>query len=248
MPLSTDTLYDGELTCMQFKKGYRFSVDSVLLSHFHSVRKGDSVLDIGCGCGIIGLILAYRYRKDLKKVVGVELQPELAELAKRNVEINGYDQIVGILRGDIREIRNFSQPESFSGVVCNPPFYKELSGRKSQNEQERIARHQVRAELDDIIACAGYTVRNKGLVSMIYPAEGLAELMNSMIASRLQPKRLQLVYSYPSSSLPARLVLVEAIKNGGEGLFVEPPFYIYQEKEGDYSAEMKRFYLPNKKG
>ena len=245
--VSHDTLFDGELICRQYKKGYRFSVDAVLLGHFHHPRKNGTILDIGCGCGIIGLILAYRHRHTIKKVVGLEIQPELAELAKQNITVNGYEKVMESVHGDLRVIPNLFQAESFSSVVCNPPFYKCSSGRKNFNSQERIARHQVLAQLGDIVSNGAYAVQNKGSVAIIYPAEFLAELIELLLQSKLQPKKMRLVYSYPSKTLPARLVLIEAIKNGGAGLFVYPPFYIYHEKEGNYSPEMKKLYRSNKR-
>lgn len=240
--ISNDTLFDGRLNCRQYKKGYRFSIDAVLLAHFHQVKKTDTILDIGCGCGIIGLILSYRHRHILKKIIGLEIQPELAELAQWNINTNGYDQVMETICGDLRNIPDLFQAESFSSVICNPPFYTSSSGRKNLNNQERIARHQVKAELEDVVSNAGYVVQNRGSVSIIYPAECMAELIEMLIRARLQPKKMQLVYSYPSPTLAARLVLIEAIKNGGAGLSVKPPFFIYQKKEGDYSVEIAEMY------
>jgi len=240
--ISADTLFDGQLRCYQYIKGYRFSIDAVLLAHFHQVKKADTILDIGCGCGIISLLLAYRHHRNLEKIVGLEIQPELVKLAKRNSSINGYNHLIKTIQGDLRKIPQIFQPESFSSVICNPPFYKSSSGRKNLNNQQRIARHQIKANLDDIVLYSGYSVVNRGSLSIIYPAEFMAELIESLLRVRLQPKKLQLVYSYPSKTIPARLVLIEAVKNGGTGMFVKPPFYIYQEKEGDYSTELENLY------
>ncbi len=243
--ISTDTLFDGELICYQYKNGYRFSIDAVLLAHFRQVSKDEVILDMGCGCGIIGLILAYRHRQKLKNIVCLEVQSELAEITQRNITDNGYHDLMTTVCGDLRHISNLFQAESFSSIICNPPFYAEASGRKSRNDQERIARHQVMAELGEIVSSAAYAVRNKGIVSFIYPADCMTELIYSMVCSRLQPKKMQLIYSYPYNGSSARLVILEAVKNGGPGLLVNPPFYIYQKKKGEYSCEMKRLYLPN---
>lgn len=243
--ISRDSLFDGQLVCYQDKQGYRFSIDAVLLAHFLKVTKEDTILDIGCGCGIIGLLLCYRYRFILHSVNGLELQPELAKLASRNVSENGFDQIMEITCGDLKQIASFYQPESFTSIICNPPFYKGSSGRKSQNSQERIARHQVSTTIDHIIAASSYAVKNRGRVAMIYPALYLSDIVVAMRSTRLEPKRLQLVYSYPSDSQDATLVLIEARKNGGQELSILPPFYIYQQKNGEYTTEMERFYQSN---
>lgn len=243
--ISLDSLFEGQLTCHQYKQGYRFSIDAVLLAHFLQINKDATVLDIGCGCGIIGLLLCYRYHLSLHSVRGLEIQKELAQIAAHNAEVNGFKKIMGITCGDLKKISSFFEPESFSDVVCNPPFYSDSSGRKSQNSQERIARHQVSATIGDIVAASSYAVKNRGKVTLIYPALCLTELISTMRAARLEPKRLQLVYSYPSQTQKATLMLVEARKNGGKELSVLSPFYIYEGKNGKYTAEMERFYQPN---
>ena len=237
-----DSLFNGHMVCQQPRQGYRFSVDSVLLAHFSPVLNGDSVLDMGCGCGIVGLIILFRWQTLCKKLVGLELQPELAELAEKNGYLNGFDNKYKVIEGDLRKIKSYFPAESFSRVVCNPPFYTHGSGRENADRQMQIARHQVCSSTDQVMAAASWAVRNKGAVSAVFPADRLVELINSMNAANLQPKRMQLVYSYPGQEMRARLVLVEAIKNGGPGLTILPPFYIFQEKNGAHTKEMQRMY------
>ncbi len=243
--ISPDSLFEGQLTCHQFKQGYRFSIDAVLLAHFLQIKKGATVLDIGCGCGIIGLLLCYRHHLSLHFVKGLEIQTELAQLATYNALVNGFEKSMGITCGDLKKISSFFEPESFSDVVCNPPFYRDSSGRKNQNSQERIARHQISATIGDIVSATAYAVKNRGKLTLIYPACYLTDLMSAMRAARLEPKRLQLVYSYPSQIQEAALALVEARKNGGNELSVLSPFYIYERKNGKYTTEMERLYQPN---
>jgi tRNA1(Val) A37 N6-methylase TrmN6 len=240
--ISVDNLFDGRLVCMQPRRGYRYSVDSLLLAHFLSVENDEFVLDLGCGCGIVGLIILFCRQAGIKGVTGLELQPELAELARRNGKLNGFGSRHTVVEGDLRTIKTLFPAESFSRVVCNPPFYLASSGRKNAERQSLIARHQVCTTTDQVIEAASYAVKNRGKVNIVFPAEGLIELVCSMEKMRLEPKRMQMVFSYPERESNAKLVLVEAIKNGGPGVKIQPPFYIYSEKNGPYSDEMQKMY------
>jgi tRNA1Val (adenine37-N6)-methyltransferase len=238
--VTVDSLFAGKLICHQPQQGYRFSIDAVLLAHFCKVQRGDSILDLGCGCGIIGLILLFRWRTLLSYLTGLEIQPELAELARSNGLFNGFEYT--IIEGDLRNILDYFQAESFSRVVCNPPFYKSATGRKNTDRQSSIARHQIYASTDQVMSAAATVVKNRGWVSVVFPAEGAGELICAMNTVRLQPKRMQMVYGYPDRRMNARLVLIEALKNGGPGVRILPPFYIYQKKNGSYSEEMQKLY------
>jgi tRNA1Val (adenine37-N6)-methyltransferase len=241
--VSRDSLFDGELTCYQHKAGYRFSIDSVLIAHFVEVRKGDRILDLGTGSGIIMLILLYRWNV-LQEIVGLEIQESLAVLAARNIAVNGLEGKGRVVNGDLKNIQCLIPPESFDSVVCNPPFYKCGSGRESDNMEERLARHQCLAGLDDFLWAAALSVRNKGSVYCVYPADQLAHFICIAANCRLAVKRLRLVYSYPDSG-DATLALIHCRKNGGTGSRVLPPFYIYKEKNGAFSPEMLELYRRN---
>lgn len=234
-----DTLFDGRLHCRQHSDGYRFSVDAVLASHFCTAPAQGKVLDLGCGCGVIGLILCYRHPG--LKVTGLELQPRLVELSRYNAVANDFVDRLQILEGDLRRIGDFSAPESFERVVTNPPYRRPGSGRINSEDECAIARHELAADMDAVLGAASFCVKNRGAVTVIYPADRLAALMAALPKQRLIPKRMQAVYSYPEDT-QARLVMVEAVKNGGEGVCVLPPFYIYQYGDGPYSPEMTALY------
>ncbi len=214
-------------------------MDAVLVAHFCKPRAEDSVLDIGCGCGIIGLVLCCRYPQ--LQVTGLELQPKLARLARKNCSANGFQQRFTVLEGDVRQIQDVVAPEAFDLVVSNPPYRPVGSGRINQEDECALARHELTADLQSVVQGAAFAVRNRGVVVCIYPADRLATLLTSMEAHRLTPKRLQPVYSYPEDTR-ARLVVVEAVKNGGPGVRILPPFYIYACPNGPYSQEMLALY------
>jgi tRNA1Val (adenine37-N6)-methyltransferase len=240
--VSIDSLFDGRLICMQPSRGYRYSIDSLLLADFAAVEDDDNILDLGCGCGIIGLIMFFRLKANIKKITGLELQHDLAELAKRNAELNGYSSRYTVVNGDLKVIKTLFAAESFTSVVCNPPFYTSSSGRKNADRQSLIARHQVCSTTNQVMAACSYVVKNRGNVSIVFPAEGMVELVCAMEKSKLQPKRMQVVYSYPEKEATAKLVLIEAVKNGGVGMKIQPPLYIFEKKNGTYSAEMQQIY------
>ncbi len=242
---SEDTLFDGRLICMQHKRGYRFSIDAVLLAHFIKPRPDSQVLDIGGGCGVISLILAYRYPYVGTTVL--ELQADLVDLIRKNIERNdaqagGFKERIQVVHGDLRTIDKYLRAGVYDWVVCNPPYRKLESGRVNPASEQAVARHELQADLQAVVAACAYAARTRGRVAVVYPAVRGISLFHEMRNQGLEPKRLQVVYSYPGSE--ARLLLVEAVKGGGEELTIEPPLYIYQEKDGDYTAEMAVCYEP----
>jgi tRNA1Val (adenine37-N6)-methyltransferase len=237
---TNDTLFNGQVICRQHRNGYRFSVDAVLLAHFCHPAAQDRVLDIGCGCGVISLILCHRLPQ--LHLTGLELQPALARLAQSNAKANGWQERLLVQQGDLRQIRAVVQPESFDLVVSNPPYYRHGSGRINQEDECALARHELTADPDAVLTAAAFAVKNRGTVCCIYPAERLATVQAIMMGKRLVPKRLQPVYSYPEDA-QARLVLIEAVKNGKEGLRFLPPLYVYQHRHGPYSPELETMYL-----
>ncbi len=237
--LTKDTLYGGRLVCRQYKQGYRFSIDAVLAAHFCRPGRTDRILDLGAGSGIIGLILAFRH--PAVSVTGLEFQPDLVCLARDNVDRNNLARRFTIIEGDLRDNSSLLPAESFDLVVGNPPYRQPGRGRVSQDDQRARARHEIDSNLDDVVRAAALAVKNRGPVVFVYPAARTVALLVSLKNHRLEPKRLQPVYSYPGAR-QARLILVEAMKNGGEDLQIMAPFFIYTVQNGHYSAEMQKLY------
>ena len=243
--ISRDSLFGGELVCYQYRKGYRFSIDAILVAHFVDVRPDDRILDLGTGSGIISMILLYRWRNRIQGIAGIEVQPELADLARKNFMVNQFDQFGGIIQGDIRQIDKLIKPESYDKIVCNPPFYIPACGRMSKNRQSQLARHQILATLQDFLCAASFAVTNGGLVSFIYPAERIGDFFSLAKKNQFEVKKVQFIYSYPDKTAAARLVLIQCAKNGGAGAEILPPLYIYCRKNGAFSPEVNGFYQEN---
>ncbi len=166
-----DSLFEGKLLCTQHKNGYRFSLDAVLLAHFISPRRGERLLDLGTGCGILPLVVLFRSGGEGISCAGIEIQSGLAELARKNFVENGYDSAASVIKGDIRRIRELVAGESFQQVMCNPPFYPAQSGRISKNREAAMARHQGNGGLVDFLRAARFALVNRGRASFISPAE-----------------------------------------------------------------------------
>lgn len=214
-----DMFMDGRLKLIQSRSGYRFSIDAILLSEFVTIKKGDTVVDFGSGCGIIPLILLLT--RPVGYVIGLEIQEELADQTARNSVLNGFMDKMCVVLGDIRRPPIFLN--SVEVVVCNPPYRKTKSGRINPDRQRAIARHEILASLDDILKGAGDILKPKGRIAMVYPAERLVDLIGRMRRYNLEPKRIQIIY--PDTESEAKLAMVEAVYGGKGGLKILAPLF-----------------------
>jgi len=231
-----DGLLDGRLKVLQKKRGYRFSVDALLLAHFVRLRRGDRICDLGTGCGVLPLLLAVR-RPGIR-AVGVELQPELADLARRNVILNALADRIEILPGDIRNIKPLLPRGSFDAVVSNPPYRRVCSGRVNPDSEKAAARHEIKGTIEDFVRAARFLLKPDGRAFFIYAAVRSVEILARMRAAGIEPKRLRMVHD--ERDAPGGFILVEGRCGGGEELKVEPPFFL--REAGEYTEEMKRLF------
>ena len=222
---SLDTLIDRKLRLYQSRMGYRFSLDALLLAHFVTVKARERIIDLGAGNGTIALLLSHLH--PAASITGVEVQPAMVERAQRSVELNGLQERVAVVPGDLREIGALFAPSTFDAVVSNPPFRKPSSGRISPHQEKQIARHELKGALRDFLAAAAYLLRLRGRLALIYSAERAVELLAALRGAGLEPKRLRWVHSFAGDA--ALLLLVEAVKGGRSGVEVEAPLIIYRE-------------------
>jgi len=233
--LTTDTFLNGRLTVYQYKPGYRFSIDAILLAGYVRPRAEDRLIDLGCGCGIIALILAHRY-PDLQ-LFGVEIQPTLVGLARKNVVKNRMSDRIRILERDIATLSQKEIQGPVDIIVCNPPFGRVRAGRINPNNERALARHEIKMTLKDITATVRGMLRTGGRFYIIFPAERITDLFCRMRADRIEPKRMRTVHS--STTDPARRILVEGIAGGRPGTSMDPPLVIYQA-DGVYTDEVQQ--------
>ena len=214
-----DTFLNGRLRIIQSQKGYRFSVDALLLADFVILGDEDTVVDLGAGCGIISLFLAVQ--KEPGFIVGLELQGELVSQARRNVALNELEEKVAIIQGDLRHL---PLSTGFADiVVCNPPYRTAQSGRINPDVGKAIARHEIAVSVDAVLAACKALLKRKGRLALIYPANRMAEVFTKMRQARLEPKRLQIIF--PDSGSEAKLALIEGRLQARPGLKVLPPIF-----------------------
>jgi tRNA1Val (adenine37-N6)-methyltransferase len=231
-----DVLLKEKVAVIQSKKGYRFSLDAVLLAHFLRVRDGETIVDLGAGSGVIPLILCFLHSS--LHVAGIEIQAAMVERALRSAAWNGFEQRMKIVQGDVCSVEQIFSPQSFDGAICNPPYLGLKRGRINPDPERRVARHEIRASLRHFLQAGFYLLRDKGKMALIYPAGRAVELLQAMREESLEPKRMRWVHSFPTSE--AALVLVEGVKGARSEVTVVPPLVVYEEP-GIYTEEVKKF-------
>lgn len=229
-----ESLYGERLNIIQKKKGYRYTIDSVMLAGFVGAKGTDRILELGAGSAVISLLLAHRHRG--LKVTAVEIQADLADMARRSVSLNRLDDRVTILQEDVRKAAGSLEAQAWDVAVFNPPYRKVGSGRVNPQAQKALARHEIAGSVADFLRTASHALKPKGRACLIYPCSRMVEAVHRMRVLKLEPKRLRMVHSKPGSR--GEFVLVEGVKGGGEELGVLAPLYIYKE-EGGYSDELE---------
>lgn len=234
---TVDELLGGRIKIFQKEKGYRFSLDALLISHFARLKKDDCVIDLGTGSGVIAMIMAMR--KGSGKVIGVDIQEEFVDMAKRSVRLNNLQEKVDIRLGDIRKIGTLFNENSCDVSICNPPYRKLKSGRINPDNQKSFARHEIKGSLYDFLRAAAYVLKKTGRAYIIYPATRMVELISSMRTVGIEPKRMRVVHSHGESR--GEFILVEGKKGGREELEILPPLIVYAHAN-EYTDAMKSIF------
>ena len=232
-----DDLQCDGLKLIQRPDVFRFGTDSVLLADFANPRPRDRAVDLGCGTGAIALLMA-AHRPGLE-VDGVELQPEIADMARRSVALNAMEDRVRIHNLDMRDAWRTLGAGRYTLAVCNPPYGKLGAALESSGEAKRVARHEGDLSPGDIARTAGMLIKNGGRFCVIYPAPRAFEMMRAMHENHLAPKRLRTVHGV--AGRPPKFVLMDAVKGGGEGLhWLEP--LVLRNPDGSFTEEWHRIY------
>lgn len=232
----TDDLECNGLKIKQYKEGYRFSSDAVLLANTVRCKRGDTIVDFGCGNGVISILLTAK--TPCKKVIGIEVQKDVAELAKQNVELNNLSERVQVLCLDILDAPAVLGKESVETVVCNPPFFTPSSGDKRANPQVALSRHESTCDLKNLMRCAGEILKFGGELYIIHKTQRMAEAVLHAYEAKLTPKVLTLVY--PKLSKPADTFILKCKKCSPDGLTVDR-IVVYDEN-GEMTEQAKSLY------
>ncbi len=222
---------------IQNPKLFCFGMDAVLLSSFARVAPGEEALDLGCGNGIIPLLLAAKNQGE--HYTGLEIQAESAKLARRSVALNRLEEKIRIVSGDIKEASEIFGTSSFSVITTNPPYMIADHGLVNKNESLHIARHEVLCTLEDIIGQSSRLLKEKGRFYMVHRPFRLPQIISLMCQNHLEPKRMRFVYPYVDKE--PNMVLIEGVKAGRPRLQVEAPLIVY-DKNGEYTQELLSLY------
>lgn len=219
-----------------------YGIDAVLLAGYAKVKKGGRVADLGCGTGIIPLIMKHKY--DPAKIVGVEVQPEVADLALRTVELNGLGDTIEIVVSPAAEAAEKMEglgfeKESFDAVVTNPPYVAGGGGIKSSEPHKAIARHEIEGCLEDFVACAAKLLKHGGDFYMINRPNRLVDAVWLCRKYRLEPRELRFIQ--PSEGKSPNIFLIHCVKYGGTDLKFADPLCVYGP-DGKYTEEVLNMY------
>ena len=231
-------LIPNRLNIIQDSNFFKFGNDSVFLAHFTEVKMGEVVVDLGSGSGVIPLLLGFK--KNPKKIIGIEIQHKLAEMSRQSIKMNKMVDLIEIIEGDLRKASQIIQPGSIDLVVTNPPYTPSSTGKVPHNREKAIARHEIYTTLDEVIREASSLLKTGGRMTMVHRAWRLPEIFKKMEDYNLQPKKLFTIQSRLKSV--AKSVIVEARKAGNPGLEIQPVFIVYKEDSNQYTNEVKMIY------
>ena len=233
-----DDLEFKNLKIIQDTNGFCFGIDSVLLSDYaKNIKKGSKVIDLGTGTGIISILLCGK--TELSKIVGVEIQKEVYQMAQKSIKLNNLENKFEIINQNITDLKKIYSRASFDVVVTNPPYKKENTGLKNEEEKKIISRHEVKATLEDFMQISSYLLKDKGEFYMVHRPERLVDIMSIMRQNKIEPKNIRFVC--PNTQKAPNLVLIKGIKLGNPFLKVEKNLYVYNEN-GKYTEEILQIY------
>ena len=232
-----DDLQRNGYRIIQNPKKFCFGMDAVLLTGFAHARPQDRLLDLGTGTGIIPILMEAKY--GCAHLTGLEIQEDSADMARRSVRLNGLQEKISIVTGDIKEAGSLFDAASFDVITSNPPYMTAQHGLTNPEDAKAIARHEILCTLEDVIAQAARLLRPGGNFFMVHRPFRLAEIMVLLRAYRLEPKRMQLVYPFVNKE--PNMVLIEANRGGKPRMTVEKPLIVYREP-GVYMEEIYDIY------
>ncbi|MGL4874704.1 MAG: tRNA1(Val) (adenine(37)-N6)-methyltransferase [Clostridium sp.] len=231
-----DDLQLKGLMLIQKKDGFKFGIDAVLLSNFANVKKKHTVIDLCTGTGIVPFLLEGKYEP--KKILGLEIQEEFVDMAKRSVSLNKKENIL-FIQGDLKNKELLRDLEKADVVTVNPPYKLNNAGIVNPSDKLAIARHEVMCNLENVIEASRILLRDNGRLFMVHRPERLADIITIMRKYKIEPKRVQLVH--PKIGKAPNIVLVEGQRDGGAFLKWESPLFVYNE-DGTITNEINEIY------
>ena len=230
-----DQLYANDIKIIKSPHVFSFSLDAVLLAHFARVPKKGQIVDLCAGNGAVGLFLSKRTNA---LIDGIEIQPRLADMARRSIQLNELTHQMTIHTLDLKESLSVVRHNSCDLVVCNPPYFKGLpTNKKNPNEHLAIARHEIHTTLEDVIQISSKLLKTNGRFAMVHRPDRFLEIIQLLEKHRIAPKKIQFVY--PKMGKEANILLIEGIKEGKlDGFKVAAPLITYMP-DGNYTNEIR---------
>lgn len=232
-----DDLQRNGYRIIQNTKGFCFGMDAVLLSGFAFVKPRERAIDLGTGTGIIPILLEAKCQGE--HYTGLEIQEEMADMARRSVALNQLEKKVSVVTGDIREASRLFGAASFDVVTSNPPYMNDAHGLKNPELPKAIARHEVLCTLEDVAGQAARLLKPGGRFYLVHRPHRLIEIITALTRVKLEPKRMKLVHPFVDKE--ANMVLIEAVRGGKSMIKVEAPIIVYKEP-GVYTDEIYTIY------
>lgn len=232
-----DDLHRNGYRIIQNERLFCFGMDAVLLSGFASVKEGGRALDLGTGTGIIPILMEAKTKG--RHFTGLEISATSADMARRSVVLNGLEEKIEIVQGDIKEAGELFAPASFDTVTSNPPYMIGQHGLVNPDIEKAAARHEILCTLDDVVRAAARLTCPGGHFYMVHRPFRLAEIIGTLLKYKMEPKRMRLVYPYIDKE--PNMVLIEAVRGGKSRMTVEKPLIVY-EKPGVYTQEIFDLY------
>ncbi len=225
------------LRIIQNKKWFCFGMDAVLLTNYCDIKNNSTVVDLGTGTGIIPILLSGK--RNYSKAYAIEIQEEVAEMAKRSVMLNDLQDKIEVLNIDLKDVLNYLPSNSFDAVISNPPYKLNNSGIVNPSDKKAISRHEIMCSLEDVISTASSLLKQYGRFYMVHRPDRLADIMCLLRKYRLEPKQIRFVH--PRAAEKPNMILIRASKNGNPELKFDSPLYIYGE-DGKYTKDVYDIY------
>ena len=236
-----DQLFSTDVKIIQNKEVFSYSVDSVLLSRFPKIPSRGLIVDLCSGNGAVGLFASSQTKA---RIVLVELQERLAEMAERSIKLNQLEEQVELINDDLKNLTQHISRSQVDLILCNPPYFKATeTSKKNLSEHYLLARHEITTNLEEICRISQQVLKSNGRLALVHRPDRFLEIIDTLKAYKLAPKRVQFVYPKPGKE--ANMLLIEAIKDGStEGLRILPPLFVHKEN-GDYTDDIKAIYFGN---
>ena len=231
-------IINESLRLIENKDSLTFGTDAYLLAAYLPKRPSATAVELGVGSGVISLLALTK--KKCHRVYGFEVQPTIADIAKRNAELNGMAQNFTVINKDLRDASVLDTEKEVDIVFSNPPYMKRDSGRQNENENKNASRHEIFGEIEDFCACAKKLLKHGGDFYVVYRPDRMTDLICAMRKQGLEPKKITFIH--PNTHTPPSLLLISAKLGGKSGLVIDKPVYIYKDGTTEYTDRFKGIY------